>query len=104
MLTCLSFGRSDHIRAQLARSLSSLREQEAALAKSLASELSASNTTKEASSSAAGTTSAILKGDLDEVRAKVERVQRKVASVESGEVGQAREGVKACLLYVCGAA
>jgi altered-inheritance-of-mitochondria protein 13 len=91
---------SDHIRAQLARSLSSLREQEAALASSLASELAASNTSREASASAAGTTSAILKGDLDEVRSKVERVQKKVKEVESGEVGKAREGVRACLLSV----
>jgi altered-inheritance-of-mitochondria protein 13 len=96
LLSCLPL--SDQVRQKLQTSLSSLRKQESVLSSQLHSALQASNTTHELNASSSGTTSAILSNDIDEVRQKVQRLERKKEEGGGDEVKAGREKVRECYL------
>lgn len=92
------FVRSDQVRQKLQSSLSSLRKQESLLSSQLHSALQASNTSHELNASSSGTTSAILSADIDEVRQKVQRLEKKKEQGGGDQVKASRDKVRECYL------
>ncbi|CED82569.1 Protein of unknown function DUF1690 [Phaffia rhodozyma] len=88
----------EHIRQKLESSLQSLKAQEASLNAQLHAELQASNLSTEKSASGSGTSSEILRRDIEEIREKVERFEKKRSLSDWPEINQTKENIKQCYL------